>query len=174
MSRIRFKVAMSLDGFIAGPHGEYDWIVPEPAIDFGEIFAQFDTFVMGRGTYDVATQDGAPPFPAGAKLFVFSSSMRQVRNPAVTILPRVSTDAVDRIRSAARKDIWLFGGGQLFRSFLAGGFVDTVDVAVMPVLLGEGLPLLPAMEARTALRLTAHKVYPSGIVALEYAVEPPA
>lgn len=174
MSRIRYHVATSLDGYIAGPEGEYDWIVEEPAIDFSALFGQFDTFVMGRATYEVATREGAPPFPPASNVFVFSRTMRQGQDPAVTVMSEVSVEAVDRIRAAARKDVWLFGGGQLLRSFLEGGFVDTVEVAVNPVLLGAGLPLLAPPALRASLRLTKHRVYPSGIVWLEYAVEAPA
>jgi dihydrofolate reductase len=171
MSRIRYHVAASLDGCIAGPEGEHDWIVEEPGIDFGALFAQFDTFVMGRATYEVVTQAGAPPFPPGSNVFVFSRTMRQGENPTVTIMSEVSPEAVDRIRAAAHKDVWLFGGGQLLRSFLEGGFVDTVEVAVIPVLLGAGLPLLAPPAPRVPLRLRKHRVYPSGIVWLEYDVE---
>lgn len=171
MSRIRYHVASSLDGYIAGPEGESDWIVEEPAIDFSELFGQFDTFVMGRATYEVAMQEGAPPFPPGSSVFVFSRTMREGQNPAVTVMSEVSAEAIARIRAAAHKDVWLFGGGQLFRSFLEGGFVDTVEVAVLPVLLGAGLPLLAPPALRASLRLRRHRVYPSGIVWLEYDVE---
>ncbi|HUF04643.1 MAG TPA: dihydrofolate reductase family protein [Aridibacter sp.] len=171
MSRIRYHVAASLDGYIAGPEGEYDWIVKESAMDFSALFGQFDTFVMGRATYEVATQEGAPPFPPGSNVFVFSRTMREGQDPAVTVMSKVSAEAVDRIRAAARKDVWLFGGGQLLRSFLEGGFVETVEVAVIPVLLGAGLPLLPPPAPRASLRLTKHRVYPSGIVYVEYDVK---
>ena len=73
----------------------------------------------------------------------------------------------------AGKDIWIFGGGLLFRSFLEAGLVDTVEVAVIPVLLGGGVPLLPAPAERAKLKLTGHKVYGSGIVLLEYSTEQP-
>jgi len=169
--RIRYHVAASLDGYIAGPKGEYDWIVPEPAIDFGALFAQFDTFVMGRVTYEVATQAGTPPLPPGSSVFVFSRTMRQERSPTITVVPEVTEEAIRAIRAKARKDIWLFGGGQLFRSFLEGGFVDTVEVAIVPVLLGAGLPLIVPPAPRTPLRLTSHRIYPSGIAWLEYNVE---
>jgi dihydrofolate reductase len=101
MPRIRYHVAASLDGYIAGPEGEYDWIVKEPSIDFSAIFGQFDTFVMGRATYEVATQEGAPPFPPGSHVFVFSRTMRQSQDPALTVMSEVSPEAVDRIRGAA-------------------------------------------------------------------------
>ena len=58
--RLRYQVAVSLDGFIAGPNGEYDWIVMDPSIDFAALFKEFDTAVMGRKTYEVLTAQVGP------------------------------------------------------------------------------------------------------------------
>jgi len=74
------------------------------------------------------------------------------------------------LKQSAGKDIWLFGGGVLFRSLVAAGLVDTVEVAIIPVLLGDGIALLPDPAKRVHLELTSHKVYPTGILGLEYAV----
>jgi dihydrofolate reductase len=170
MRRIRYQVAASLDGFIAGPKGEYDWIVKDPDIDFGEIFAQFDTFLMGRHTFDIMKREGSTSMP-GKKVFVFSRSLRQSDYPEVTIIAEKMEETVASIKAEPGKDIWLFGGGILFRSLLAAGLVDTVEIAVIPVLLGEGIPLLPAPEKKTSLKLTGNKVFnKSGIVMLEYTV----
>ncbi len=89
----------------------------------------------------------------------------------MTIVADVSPVTVTRIRAQAVKDIWLFGGGTLFRSFLDAGLVDTVEVAVMPVLLGGGVPLLPHPAHQAKLVLTSHRIYKTGIVLLEYAVQ---
>lgn len=67
-----------------------------------------------------------------------------------------------------RARIWLFGGGQLLRSLLAAGQVDTVEVGIMPMLLGDGIPLLPSTARRTDLRLTSHSVSAAGVVCLTY------
>jgi dihydrofolate reductase len=170
--RLRYQVAASLDGFIAGPRGEIDWIVMDPDIDFGDLFAQFDTVVMGRKTFvsSVRDGDGTGVMP-GLDVIVFSRTLRQADYPAVQI---VGTDPVATIRAlkARRgKDIWLFGGGELFGTLLDAGLVDSVEPAIVPVLLGGGIPLLPPRESRTSLSLTTHRLYPkSGIVLLEYAV----
>ena len=169
MPRIRYAVAMSLDGYIAGPKGDADWIIMDPDIDFGAVFAQFDTFLMGRRTFEGMAGAGSPG-PTGGKTFVFSRTLRPRDHAAVTIVPDVSPTTLAPIRAQATKDIWLFGGGQLFRSFLDAGLVDTVEVAVIPVLLGGGLPLLPPPAHRAKLTLTGHRVYKTGIVSLEYAV----
>lgn len=169
MQRIRYQVAMSLDGYIAGPKGEYDWIVDDPSIDFGALFAQFDTFLLGRKTYELTLQQGNPGFPAGSRAFVFSRTLPE-QVPGFSVVRQASRESVESIRTEAKKDLWLFGGGELFRSFLALDLVDTVEVAVMPVLLGQGLQLLPQPATQARLQLTNQRTYPSGIVLLEYDV----
>jgi len=170
MRRIRYKVAASLDGYIAGPNGEFDWIIMDPEIDFSEIFSQFDTFLMGRRTYEGTQGGGGDP---GMKVVVFSHTLQQADHPGVTIVADRVEEAVQELRNQPGKDIWLFGGGILFRSLLGLGLVDTVEVAVIPILLGGGIALLPAPAAQASLSLTGHRIYEkSGIVGLEYAVKP--
>ncbi|HYG80040.1 MAG TPA: dihydrofolate reductase family protein [Pyrinomonadaceae bacterium] len=171
MRKVRYQVAMSLDGYIAGPKGEADWIIMDPEIDFGALFEQFDTFLLGRRTFEAmgpAEQRGTP----GMKTFVFSRTLRQQDFPRVTIIAEGAEETVAALRAETGKDIWLFGGGSLFRSLLDARLVDTVEVAIMPVLLGGGIPLLPAPAGQTRLKLTGRKVYSkTGIVLLEYSIE---
>jgi dihydrofolate reductase len=171
MRRIRYAVAMSLDGYIAGPQGEADWILMDPEIDFDALFKQFDTFLLGRRTFEVTAKGGGGGGMRGTKTYVFSRTLRQSDYPRVTIVNEVSKEAVEAIKAAPGKDIWLFGGGELFRTLLEAGLVDTVEPAIIPVLLGGGIPMLPPAASRTRLSLTQHRLYPrSGIVLLEYAV----
>ena len=171
MKRLRYSVASSLDGFIADPHGGYDWIVNDPAIDFAAIFDQFDTFVMGRGTFEITLthQGDGNPMP-GARTIVFSTTLRQEDYPQVTIVATDPAATVRALKAGTGKDIWLFGGGVLFRNLLDAGLVDTVEVAVIPILIGGGIPLVAPGARSPVLRLTDHKVMPSGIVMLSYDV----
>lgn len=169
MPRICYQVAATLDGFIAGPAGEHDWIPHDPDVDFEALFARFDTFLMGRRTYEALPAD--QDMSAWGRVYVASRTLSREDHPRVTVVSELTREVLDGIRSSAAKDIWLFGGGALFHTLLEMGQVDTVEVAVVPVLLGDGVPLLPPPMERTALRLTRHTLYPtSGIMSLEYAV----
>jgi dihydrofolate reductase len=170
MRRVRYSVAMSLDGYLAGPNGEIDWIASDPEVDFAALAAQFDTVVMGRRTYEFARAHGASVRMPGVTPYVFSHTLGPQDCPDATLSADVE-GTVSRLKVAEGKDIWLFGGGSLFRSLLELGLVDTVEVAVIPVLLGGGVPLLPERTARKALRFVRHRLYSrTGRVRLEYAV----
>jgi dihydrofolate reductase len=179
MRRLRYGVAMSLDGFIAGPKGEFDWIPFDPEIDFPAIHDRFDTFVMGRKTFEVTNQHysyegGAYP-GANIQKVVVSRTLRASEHPGVTIVNGNVAEAILALKARPGKDIWLFGGGSLFQSLLAMGLVDCVEVAIVPVLLGAGIPFLPSLATKATLSLESHRVYQkSGIVSLEYAVKAPS
>lgn len=171
MRRIRYQVAMSLDGYIAGPKDEHDWILMDPDIDFRELFGQFDTVLVGRRTFVPMAESGNASMFSGMRTFVFSRTLKERDYPKVTIVSDNWKKTVASLRDELGKDIWLFGGGLLFQSLLAAKLVDTVEVAVIPVLLGGGIQLLPPRAATENLKLTNHKVYNNtGIVLLEYVV----
>jgi dihydrofolate reductase len=160
---------MSLDGYIAGPNGESDWIVIDPDIDFGALMGGFDTLLMGRKTYEATRQQGGGGAMPGMEVYVFSRTLRQTDCPDVIVSDKPA-ETVAALKSKPGKDIWLFGGGVLFRSLLELGLVDAVEVAVIPVLLGGGLKLLPSPANETKLTLARHQIYEkTGTVSLEYA-----
>src|SRR5215211_4218680 len=142
----------------------------DPDSDFRALFEQFDTFLLGLRTFEAI--GGARGGQSGVQTIVFSRTLRQQDYPNVTIVSENPEDVLADLRSKPGKDIWLFGGGSLFRSLLEARLVDAVEVAVVPVLLGGGVPLLPAPAPRATLRLVGHKVYQAtGTVSLEYAVD---
>jgi dihydrofolate reductase len=162
-------VAMSLDGYIAGPNGEIDWIPHDPTVDFAEVYAGFDTVLLGRRTYELTQQPGAPPWPVGWRVFVFSRALITVPHPAV-----LATDiepTVADLRKQPGRDIWLFGGASLGASMLNAGLLDRVEIAVVPIVLGRGIPLVAANAPRAQLTLVRSAASPSGIVHLQYDVE---
>ncbi len=168
--RVRYQVAVSLDGFIAGPNGEADWIVMDPSIDFGALFEEFDTALMGRKTYEVMIAQGGSGAMPGLEVVVFSRTLPSSSRKGVRIANGDPRAVVSALKTKPGRDIWLFGGGALFRSLLDARLVDTVEVAVVPVLLGSGVPLLPP-GGSTKLVLSDQKTLPtSGIVVLSYSV----
>jgi dihydrofolate reductase len=170
--RVFYRVASSLDGFIAGPNGEIDWIVPDPTVDFASLYAGVDTVLLGRRTYELTLQPGAPPWPADWRIFVFSRTLDAAAHRGVTVVNENMTSTVSALRAEDGRDIWLFGGGNLFASLLAAELVDNIEVAIMPVLLGDGIPLVSAGTPRSRLTLRSSATSPAGIVTLNYEVRP--
>ena len=172
MRRIRYSVAMSLDGYIAGPGDEFDWIVMDPDLDFAGMTERFDTYLIGRRTFEAT--GGRDQSSSGVRTFVFSRTLRQSDYKKVTIVGESWKELVQSLREEAGKDIWLFGGGSLFRSLAEEGFVDTVEVGVIPTILGGGVPLVAEPASRIGLTLEEHRVYKkTGTVSLVYAVNHP-
>lgn len=175
MRPVRYNVAASLDGYIAGPDGEFDWIPMDPDVDFAAIFAKVDTVLLGRHSYDLVRQGESTPWVPGTRVYVASRTLRPEAHPEVTVVADHVARTVATLRGETGDgEIWLFGGGELFRSLLAAGQVDRVEVTVVPILLGGGVPLLPPGGPRTGLTLTGTRTYPSGMVSLSYTVEHPA
>ncbi|MBK7599463.1 MAG: dihydrofolate reductase family protein [Acidobacteria bacterium] len=83
--RVRFSVAMSLDGYIAGPNGESDWILMDPDIDFSALMSAFDTVLLGRKTYEATRQQGGTGGMPGMQAYLFSSTLRQTECPGVIV-----------------------------------------------------------------------------------------
>ena len=118
MRQLRYSVAMSLDGFIAGAHGEYDWITFDASMDFVALFEQFDTLLMGRITYEVALTRSAFLKSMGKKIVVVSATLDPAQHPDVTVISNDAPAALAAMKKEKGKDIWLMGGGVLFRTLL--------------------------------------------------------
>lgn len=169
MRRIRYQVACSLDGYIAGPGDDFDWITPEPSFDFDALFAQFDTLLMGRRTFEIVRVAGENF--KGKQVVVASRTLRPDDHPAIEVVGDGLEARIRELRAEPGRDIWLYGGGALFSQVLAWDLVDAVEPAVIPILLGGGVSFLTAPSVRRRLSLTGHRAYPSGMVLLEYDVE---
>jgi dihydrofolate reductase len=173
MRTVQYGVAVSLDGYIAGPDGEADWIKIDSEIDFSAIWEQFDTLLMGRKTFEVATERLGRAAFAEKAVVVVSRSLKAQDYPGVTIVSEPTRHWVRSLKRQEGKDIWLMGGGELFRHLLNLGEIDSVRVMVIPVLLGSGIPLMPGPYAPATLTLSAHSVYKSGVVSATYDLNRP-
>ena len=147
MRKIRYAVSTSLDGYIAGPKGESDWVVFDPEIVLEAGLSQFDTVLIGRRTYQSMVRSGATNIP-GLKVIVLSTTLRQENYPDVTILGGEYQATLKKLKESDGKDIWVLGGSSLFRSLLDSDLVDTVEVNIIPILLGDGLLFLPPPSAK--------------------------
>lgn len=170
MRRVWYCVAMSLDGFIGGPKGEYDWIPAEPEIDWNAFMVRFDTVLMGRRSYEASLAMPGGGMMPGLRTYVITRTLKQEDHPNVTIISGDVAAALVAIRQTSGKEIWLFGGGNLFQSLLQLGEVDKIEVGLVPKLLGRGIPFLPGLDQITRLELAETHRYPSGIMMLTYDV----
>lgn len=168
MRQVCLSAAVSLDGFITGPNGEIDWIVMDPDIDFGTLFSRYDTVLMGRKSYEESLKMGGGM--PGLQTYVFSKTLRQEDCPKV-IVSQDPAASVAELKATPGKDIWLFGGSVLFGEMFELGLVDHVQLAIVPVLLGSGLPLASGATVRTKFKLVSHKLYEkTGTMMLDYEV----
>lgn len=170
MRRLRYNCAATLDGFIADPDGGYGWIVEDASIDFDALFAGFDTFVMGRRTWDVMQAQGDANPLRGKRVVVASRTLESAVHPDISVVREDVAGHVAALKAEpGGRDIWLFGGGELAGQLLDAGLVDRIEVALMPVLLRQGVPLLPP-GALQRLSVVSATSLASGIQMLVYEV----
>jgi dihydrofolate reductase len=174
MRKLILGLAVTLDGYIEGPNGEFDWCFTDQDYGLNEFFTQIDAIFIGRKSYEVAQQFAGsngeiiPDMPALAE-YVFSKTLKSVKNGAILI----AEDAMDearRIKQQPGKDIWLYGGASLTEAMMNEGLVDELWLSVHPILLGSGRPLFAQSNSRASLTLIDSKVYPTGLLSLRYGI----
>ena len=169
--RFRLYMAISLDGFIASQDGSVYWLEAyDPhEVGFGEFLLSVDTIVMGRRSYDEMLTFG--PWPYGGKRTVVMThrTLAPVTPDSETATGPVAALA-DRLAAESRSDVWVFGGGEIARAFLAAGRLDTLELCVVPVIIGEGIALFGPGTPPCRLHLTRTQPYANGLVRLDYAV----
>ncbi len=168
MRKIILGLAVSLDGFIEGPNGEFDWCFTDQDYGMTDFFQGIDTVFIGRKSYELMIS--MPPNDFGMPKFteyVFSNSLHKVEGDRKLISGDI-LNQVNRIKATPGKDIWLFGGAGLLESFLQWQLIDELWLSVHPVLLGKGTLLFKQRDHRISLRLMESKAYDSGLVSLKY------
>ncbi len=171
MRKVILGVAVSLDGFIEGSNGEYDWCFTDQDYGLKEFFKRIDTIFVGRKTYEMTSEmEGGPAGFPKFKEYIFSTTLDKVKEGATLIKGDIKTE-VEKIKKERGKDIWLFGGASLTTSLMNLGLVDELSLAVHPILLGGGKPLFNNIQDRIKLTLVDTKTYSTGLVSLTYNVE---
>ena len=168
MRKVILAVAVSLDGFIEGPNGEYDWCFTDQDYGLKEFFKRIDTIFVGRKTYEMSLEmeGGGAGFPK-FKEYIFSTTLDKVKDGATLIRKDLKTE-VEKIKNEKGKDIWLFGGASLATSLINLELVDELSLAVYPILLGGGKSLFSNIKDRINLMLVDTKTYSTGLVSLTY------
>jgi len=169
MRKVILQLAVSLDGFIEGPNGEFDWCFTDDDYGMTDFFNRIDAIFIGRKSYELALSMGgsAPPGFPQLKEYVFSNSLDKVEGDRVLIKGNIEEE-VNKIKNQPGKDIWLFGGASLTTSLINAGLVDEMALAVHPIILGCGKPLFQNISKRKMLKLTESKTYPSGLIMITY------
>jgi dihydrofolate reductase len=168
MRKVVLGLGMSLDGYIARLDGSVDFLFMPKDYSMGPFFKTIDTAVMGRKTYDVAMKMGGPPSGQKMAMYVFSRSLPPSERHGMIFVNQPPAKFIDRLRKRPGKDIWLMGGGELARDFLKADLVDELYIGVVPVLLGEGIPLFPAGFPQREFALLENKTFSKGLIALKY------
>jgi dihydrofolate reductase len=168
MRKIILGLAVSLDGFIEGPNGEYDWCFTDQDYGMNDFFKRIDSVFIGRKSYEMSLgMEGGSDWMPKMKEYVFSNSLSTVKKDAILVRGDIKAE-VEKIKKEPGKDIWLFGGASLTASLMNLGLTDELWLSVHPILLGKGKPLFREIERRVHLKLIESKSYDTGLVSLKY------
>ena len=170
MRKLILGLAISLDGYIEGPNGEFDWCFTDQDYGMSEFFGHVDASFYGRKSYELSLSLGdAPPGWPQLKEYVFSTTLETVKPGAVLVRGNIQEEVM-QIKNEPGKDIWLFGGAELTASLMDLGLVDELWLSVHPILLGGGRLLFKPMAERVKLELLETKAYETGLVSVKYRV----
>lgn len=160
-------VAMSLDGFIAGPNDEIDWLFTDQDYGFTPFFDSVDTIIMGRRSYEQSCSFDEWPYP-GKRTIVCTHCASERGDHRVQFSADNLPTLIARARADGSRGIWLLGGGQLVKTALACAAIDALQIAIHPIILGAGIPLFPAGTHRTRLQFRHSVGYESGLLVVRY------
>ncbi len=166
MSKILLNLAVTLDGFIEGPNGEFDWCFTDQDYGMTAFLARCDAIIFGRKSYELLLQYETDPYPDKMK-YVFSNTIASVAGKAVVVNGDI-VEEIARIKQRTVGDIWFFGGAALLEEFLKLDLIDEMHLSVHPLLLGSGKLLFPHLEDRKSVLLKGVETYSSGLVQLIY------
>lgn len=169
MRKILLGLGISIDGYIARLNGAVDFLFMPKDYAMADFLDSIDTAIMGRKTYDVSLKMGGGGF-GDSKIasYVFSHTLPPGKREGLTFVNQPPSTFIEQLRKCRGKDIWLMGGGELARDFVRADLVDELYLGVVPVLLGEGIPLFPSGFPQRDFSLVENKTYSKGLIALRY------
>ena len=168
-------IATSADGYIARPDGDIEWLISRPAPEgfygMSAFMRTIDTKLLGRKTYEVSLRMGAK-FDSKSRTIVFSRHAPPTDPPSgVEFVNGAIGTFVRRLREQPGKDIWLMGGGELIASFLDEHAIDAFVISIVPVFIGDGIPLIARRHRHVPLDLHSVERFEDGLVQLRYCVQ---
>lgn len=166
MPKILLNLALSLDGYIEGPNGEFDWCFTDQDYGMTAFLERCEGIIFGRKSYEVLLQMDPNAFP-GKKRYVFSQTLAS-GDENTQVLHGELQEELEQIKKSATGDLWFFGGASLLEAFLTHDLIDEMHLAIHPLLLGSGKQLFPVLASRKHFRLIKSIGYDSGMVQLVY------
>jgi dihydrofolate reductase len=163
MRKVILGLAVSLDGFIEGPNGEYDWCFTDQDYGLSEFMKRIDAIIMGRKSFEIAqSYEGESPWK-GVLTYVVSNTLKKIDEPDTKLISGDLRKEIDILKRSPGKDLWLFGGAELTTFFINQQLIDEYWLSVHPILLGSGKPLFQHIDGRKKLKLIDQQSYFNGI-----------
>jgi dihydrofolate reductase len=169
MRKVVLGLGITIDGYIARLNGAVDFLFMPKDYSMAPFFKTIDTAIMGRKTLDVALKMGGSFSGSSMATYVFSRSKTAGQLDGIEFVNESPATFISKLRKRRGKNIWLMGGGELARDFLKADLVDELYLGVVPILLGEGIPLFPGGFPQRDFALTENKTYSKGLISLKYA-----
>ena len=173
--KVIVEAATSMDGYIARPDGDVAWLdrpAPRGHYGMGAFIKSIDTILWGRKTYtkgiEMGMKDGG--FGPKVKNYLFSRQAQKALLPGFELVEEPIRPFMKRLRAQSGKDIWVMGGGEIIAAFLDEGEIDEFSIKVIPILIGEGIPLIKPRHRSIPLKLLSAKKFSDGVVHLHYSV----
>ena len=171
MRKVTFRVATSLDHYIARSDGSYDWILQseDSSASLAEFWKTVDTVLWGRKTYDLVK--GRMPVYQGVKNYVFSRTLKESADQGVELIKQDAAEFVQVLKNQKGQGIFVMGGGELAKSLFEADLIDEIGMNIHPVLLGSGIALFHEMKRPIPLELIACKTLSDGCVLISYRIK---
>ena len=172
--KIIVQIATSADGYISRSDGSLDWLTGRPApkgfYGMPQFMRSVDAKLLGRKTFDLSVEMGAH-FSADDRHYVFSRQPPPASVPAGVEFVSGSIGGFAKgLRDQAGKNIWLMGGAEIIASFLDEDLIDEFIITVVPIFIGEGIPLIAPGPRNVPMKLRSAKPFPDGVLQIHYDV----